>query len=504
MPRFSRRDLLKLAAIVPPAVTLTRMVSDRNLSLSNQNTAQPNVIIVLFDAMTARNLSVYGYERETTPNFKRFAKRSTVYHSHNSAGNFTVPGTSSLLTGLYPWTHRGLNLGGSIARDIVHRNIFNLIGKDYQRIAFAQNIWADYILSQFQGDIDLTLPPTMFGISDHILGDKFRDTNLAYRALDDFLFYSSTPGSTAFYPIEKALHSIAVAQNESPDYPKGLPKDATHPILYRLDDLFSGLSSFVNRLSPPFLTYFHLFSPHYPSRPTKKFIGKFDKNKWQPVNKPVHRLSDHVSKINIRNERDGYDEYLATIDDEFGKFIDTLDASGLMKNTYLILTSDHGEMFERGETKHNTPLLYDPVVHIPLIISAPGQQERNDIYSPTNSVDVLPTLLSLVGKEIPEWCDGQLLPGLGGKDDTNRISFTVEAKQSFIFSPIKIGTIAMRKGKYKLIYYTGYEKEDSFELYDQENDQEELNDLYSSQPQLAASLRDELLTRFQEENKKRA
>jgi arylsulfatase A-like enzyme len=117
-------------------------------------------------------------------------------------------------------------------------------------------------------------------------------------------------------------------------------------------------------------------------------------------------------------------------------------------------------MFERGLHGHSTPLLYDPVVHSPLLISVPGKQSRTDIYSPTNNVDIVPTLLSLAGREIPDWCEGNLLPGLGGKEDFERSTFSMDAKENSSFAPIKKATIAMRKGKYKMIYYTGYEEKD--------------------------------------------
>lgn len=495
MPNLNRRDFLKLAALFPPAVMLSNIFSTQSPSNSGSNATLPNVIIVLFDAMTARNLSVYGYHRKTTPNFERFAERATVYHSHNSAGNFTIPGVASLLTGLYPWTHRALNDGGLVKRDSINRNLFKLLGKEYQRIGFGQNIWADLILSQFREDIDLSLPPSMFGVTDHILGDKFKDTNLAYRALDDFLFKGNAPGSTIFNPLEKVLFSRVIAQKSSSDYPKGLPGDVNYPINYRLDDLFTGLSTFVKQLNSPYFAYFHLFSPHAPYRPSKEFSGKFNDN-WRPMNKPVHRFSDGRSNSILNDARRTYDEYIATVDHEFGHFMDALDESGIRENTYLIVTSDHGEMFERGEKNHETPLLYDPIIHIPLMISAPGQQKREDIYSSTNCIDMLPTLLYLAGREVPNGCEGALLPGLGGKDDPERATFSVEAKQNPAFAPIKTGTIAMRKGKYKMIYYTGYEAQDSFELYDLENDLEEMTDLYPTQPALAAALRDELLTKF--------
>ena len=60
-------------------------------NLSAQDPARPNIIIILFDAMAALNLSLYGYQRKTTSNFERLAQRSTVYHAHHSAANFTTP-----------------------------------------------------------------------------------------------------------------------------------------------------------------------------------------------------------------------------------------------------------------------------------------------------------------------------------------------------------------------------------------------------------------------------
>jgi len=50
------------------------------------------------------------------PHVKSFAEHALVYHNHTSAGTFTVPGTASILTGLYPWTHRALQLYGTIIR----------------------------------------------------------------------------------------------------------------------------------------------------------------------------------------------------------------------------------------------------------------------------------------------------------------------------------------------------------------------------------------------------
>jgi len=503
MAKLNRRDFLKLAALVPGTLVLSSL-APRVFSVgAKQAASQPNVIIFLFDAMSARNLSLYGYHRETTPNFKRFAERATVYHAHNSAGNFTTPGTASLFTGLYPWTHRALNMGGLISRNLLDRNLFHFFAGEYTRLAFSQNIWVNYFLNQFTPNLDSILSPAAFSTVSQVIGSGFNDP-AAYRAYDDFLFHDGNPPpSLVFGLIGRLLFRRQYFQesNSIAQYPNGMPRAGIYPIYFELEKIFDGLAVTLEKLPSPFMAYFHLWAPHAPYRPTQKFMDIFDDN-WKPEKKPEHRMSMKVAQSQLNTRRRNYDKYIANLDAEFGRLIDGLEANGLLDNSYVIVTSDHGEMLERGEDGHVTPLLYAPLTQVPLLISAPGQRSRTDIYSFTNSVDVLPTLLHLTGREVPEWCEGALLPGLGGKADPDRSTFTVEAKSNPAFAPLTMASIAMFKGTHKLIYYTGYEGEDSFELYNLESDPEELVDLYPGQPEIAGQMKSELLAKLAAENQK--
>ena len=98
----SRRDFLKLLASLPPSFYLSRLIQAHDGSM--QASGAQNVLIVVFDAWSAKNVSLLGYERETTPNLNRLANRATAYHNHYAGANWTTPGTATLLTGTYPWT----------------------------------------------------------------------------------------------------------------------------------------------------------------------------------------------------------------------------------------------------------------------------------------------------------------------------------------------------------------------------------------------------------------
>jgi arylsulfatase A-like enzyme len=513
MSKLNRRDFLKLAALALPAAVLAQPVG--RLLSGGPDSSAPNIIVLVFDSMTARNLSLYGYPRKTSPNFEKFAERATVYHNYNSAGNFTVPGTASLLTGMYPWSHRAINHAGIVSRELADRNIFNLLGDDYHRMGFAQTGWASFLLDQFRHDIDSLLSPDSFSLLSHFYGDKFPDRLMASRALDDFIFKmerspSSTmlgikmgkaPSSLVFGSLDRSILYGQVSQIPAKDYPGGLPWSGAYSVYFKLDEVLAGLYQYLAEQKSPFFSYVHLFPPHSPYSPTREFYGKFATDKWMPPRKLQSKLASGYDERRVYLARATYDEYVATVDFEFGKFIQSLDSAGILDNTYLFITSDHGEMFERGEKGHVTPLLYDPVIHSPLLVSVPGQRTHKDIYSPVNSVDIVPTLLHLAGKPIPSWCEGQVLPGLGGEEDRERSTFTLEAKLNPAFSPLTVLTVAMRKDSHKLIYFKGYGLPDWFELYDQQNDPEELNDLFQSEKTLAAQLKDEILERLDEAGK---
>lgn len=513
MTRISRRDFLKTSAAVVASATFAG--ASRFLSPPGfQNTGKPNLLIFVFDAMSARHLSLYGYERDTTPNLIKFAKRAHVYHRHYSAGNFTTTGTASMLTGLYPWTHRAINYRGMVARHSADRNLFHLIGKDYTRLAFTQNLWADILLNQFEPDIDLHLPCGSYSSFVESLvqpDDLPSDRTMAYYAFQDFLHLrvddpKAFPGSLLMASTDLARALGPNRKHISTEYPRGLPTN--YDFSYENRNVLAGIGQLVkNSISKtePYLGYFHLWSPHDPYNARKDFVGIF-KGNLELQSKTHHPLSGgNQSETALRRYRREYDEFIADLDAEFGRLIEDLERSGVLQNSYVIVTSDHGELFERGELGHASALMYAPVTQIPLLISEPGQQSRFDIHSVTSNVDLLPTVLQCTGKEIPSWVEGKVLPGFRGLEDANadRSIFPLMAKDNAAFRPLTHASFVMIKGEYELIYYTGYPRHaDQFELYHLEEDPHELQNLFSKDITTAARMKDELLEAVSSANRR--
>ena len=495
MSRLSRRDFLKLAGIGAGA-TVTANSALGAFPLAGSQAVLPNVLIIVFDAMSGRNLSLYGYHRKTTPSFQRFADRAVVYHAHSSAGNFTSPGTASLLTGMLPWTHRAINISGRIARELQDRNIFHCFGGDYHRFAYSQNLGAVHLFSQFQRDIDTVLPPQAFSRVDQIVGSRLGGGVAAYQAFDDFLFRDGTPPASLVFGLASRVQlRRRVARTQTDDYPRGLPQARTFPLFFSLADVFDGLHQTIASLPRPYVAYFHLWAPHAPYRASQAFDGQFADG-WRPKRKPDHRMGDHVPFYRLADKRQNYDEYIADVDAEFGALVDALEREHLLDQTFVVVTSDHGEFLERGVDGHITPLLYEPVTNIPLLISTPGQRQRVDVLSPTSSIDVLPTLLHAAARDVPAWMNASYLPGIDGVSAGERTAFVVEAKENASFSSLEKSTVAMRRGDWKLIYYTGHEPDDFYELYNLADDPEELEDVFPGRPTILKSMQEELLDAF--------
>jgi arylsulfatase A-like enzyme len=502
MTRINRRDFLKTSAAL---LTGTAFASAARIlsSAHTQDLSKPNILILVFDAMSARHLSLYGYERETTPNLKKFAERASVYHRHYSGGNFTTTGTASMLTGLNPWTHRAINYRGMIDRHLTDRNLFKLIGEDYTRFAFTQNLWADILLSQFEADLDIHLKADSFSQYIHSAvqpDDLPSDRRMAYYAFQDFFNLrvddpTSFPGSLLIASGDLVRALAPNRKHISSEYPRGLPTNYDYS--YENASVLNGIGRLVKNTlvrSEPYLAYFHLWSPHDPYNARKDFVGMFA-DALQLQSKPRHPFSgsDHAEE-DLQKHRREYDEFITDLDAEFGRLLADLEQSGSLRNSYVIVTSDHGELFERSELGHASALMYAPLTHIPLLISAPGQTTRTDVHSLTSNIDLLPTILQIADKEIPQWVEGNVLPGFGGTQDANRSIFPLMGKDNAAFQPLTHATFVMLKGGYELLFYTGYRNhDDQFELYHLEQDPHELQDLFSKDITTASQMKDELL-----------
>jgi arylsulfatase A-like enzyme len=502
---LSRRDFLKITGAAAAGVLMPE-----HLLASTPKNNRPNIIIVLCDSLSALNMSLHGYRRQTTPNLEKFAQRSTVYNNHYSGGNFTTTGTASMLTGMWAWKHRAINFGGLVQAQYANINPYSLLSEEYHKLAFSQNIWPYRLLGQYHGEINRFLSPSSYSLLNPGAADEFfhNDPVISALAVNEYMLSAqgvSPAGSSFLGSLYKSYFLSKIKNMSNVRYPNGLPEvemSDGYIIPYRNEFLFDGIYSEVKDLdlrSSPFFSYFHLYSPHSPYRPRFDYQKLF-KDGYKPTPKPKHHFSENLPEDIMLTQRTLYDRQVAQLDDEFGRLVSRLDENGILDRSYLIFTSDHGELFERGYVGHGNELMYESVLRIPLMIHAPGQSERKDVTSRTSNVDLLPTILSIAGEDLQSSLDGRVLPGFGGTADLDRPIFSILAKENSAFAKMTKAVISMHKGVYKLIAYLKYDIEDAFELYDLENDPEELTNLAMENSKIFISMKDELFAHLASAN----
>lgn len=492
-PQINRRDFLKAAGVFPLGLGLSPLLHRAKPTRPTAGNGS-NVLVVVFDAFSGFHVPFLGYGRETTPNINKLLERAIVYHNHHAGGNFTTPGTATLLTGTLPWTHRAFQLNGTVAESYAHRTLFNAFSGHY-RIAYSHNPLVNTLFRQFEEDIDEYVPQTrLFLTADplvhSLLGhdEDIADVGWTRAIKKEEDGYSYSLFLSELY--KKYIHAkvAGVAQR----YPRGIPS-IRGDNFFLLEDAIDWLETEITRLPEPFAGYVHFMPPHAPCTTHRDFYHAFAGDGFTVPQKPMNPFSGDSTEAELDRQRTAYDEYILYLDREFKRLFDYLDAAGELKNTWVVFTSDHGELFERGTRGHISQMLYQPVVRVPLLIFDPGRTERLDVHAPTSAIDVLPTLLHLTEEPQAEWTEGTILPPFSGQEpDSEREIFALHAKENDPEKALLHATALLVRGRYKLMYFFGYPElglgVERVELYDLQNDPDELHDIYSEQTAIGNEL----------------
>ncbi len=491
--KLDRREFIKLASFLPLSVyaaSPSRLSQDANAK---------NVFIILFDTLSALNISLYGYQRKTMPNLARFAERANVYHNHFSSGNFTTPGTASLFTGVYPWTHRAIRYDERVIPEFNDKNIFALFDQ-YYRLAYSHNPLVNTFFSQFSDSLELHKRRQDLYLGGNIGPQVFaNDYDIASLSWGQVIKQQTDHATNSLFLSELyARYQDNSIEAEAAGFPRGVP-NIEGDNYFVIEDAIDWVQQTLTSLPKPYLYYFHLLPPHVPYNTRQEFVDAFaDGLYWK--RKPNHLFTAYHTPRFTHQRRQEYDEFILYVDAEFGRLVDWMEANHVFDDTWVVFTSDHGEMFERGILLHEKPVLFQPVIRVPLLISAPGQTSRQDVYAPTSVVDLLPTLLHMNGMATPSWLEGQLLPPYR-QPEVGRDIYALEARKNVSSQPLTRATAMIVRWPYKLVHYWGHPELDGqqlYELYDLENDPEELENLYAPGDPLSQQLAEALQQQIDE------
>ncbi len=413
---------------------------------------QPNIILVTFDALTARDMSAYGYHKETTPFISEWAKTASLFQKTEAESNHTTATTASLMTGKRLWTHQTYHVDGSRPIRNSSESLPSLLkNSGYFNMAFIQNTNASVGLFGMAGNFDIAPLPTeferpasLYEFTNKLLFQTFGNKIKLHDWLikKDFILY-------------KPLMTI------SRDYSK-----TTVPP----EDVFKRFLSALDTKQPEtFFAWLHILPPHDPYLAPAPYMGMFDpshKFRTQKTQTEFFLKKGALKKQpDIETVRSRYDEFIRYCDEQFKDFIAELSSRHKLENTVIILSADHGEGFDPNDFGHFNEHLFEHVTHIPLIIKEPGQNKGRIIKDVTEQIDIPATIIDLANIQAPSWMEGRsLMPLTRGKALPQIPHFSMALHSNRTRQEITKGTIAVWEGGYKLIYYFKDEKSLLFNL----------------------------------------
>jgi arylsulfatase A-like enzyme len=349
----------------------------------------PNVVLITMDTVRADHLSVYGYERETTPQLSRFAKDATVYDHAMAAGDFTLPSHASIFTSLYPGWHGAHPSHPNFPAGRPLQPGATTLAKVLQSSGY----WTGGIIAN-----SAFLQPGT-GLNQ---GFNMWETGTPVLLADD---------ERVFYLRQSARRLLHASVNTA----------VFDALFFRASDINSRAGAVLEKVQGrgPFFLFLNYMDAHYPYLPPEpydRFGGK------RPGVRPVAEYNELKNSVNAgrrhagKDEQDSlianYDGGIAYMDSEIGRLMDRLRAMNLYDDALIIVTSDHGEAFgEHDLVGHTATSLFQDGSRIPLLVKLPGQREGKHSAALASQVDLMPTVLEIAKRPLPRACRaGRFLP----------------------------------------------------------------------------------------------
>lgn len=404
--------------------------------LSKENYAQqssgkkPNFIFVCADQHSSLYTGFGGHKFIKTPNMDKIAKRGVVFSSAYCGSPLCVPGRSSLITGMYP----------SDVNSFCNSTVYD--GSHPTWTKRLQN--SDYYC---------------WSTGKHDLNPN---VDMGFVEKDVTHEHSIKPDITSLF---RRPVGYRIKERESID---GEVREKNHHDEEIANNAISFIKNDSKKLDKPWAAFVGLLEPHPAWSGKKKYFDYYlskvevpkltvDELEQLPlpyqVMRNFKRISTPIPEEKIKRAMAAYFSMISELDEYVGEIYDALKESDQLDNTYFIYTSDHGESLgSHGMWLKNN--LYEGVASVPLIISGPNLPAEKRIDEPVGHVDLAATIIELAGLLIPSNLRGKsLMPLVQGKlNEGPQFAYSESLSEG---NPT--GSFMIRKGDWKLIYFSYYD-----------------------------------------------
>mgnify|MGYP000223350481 CR=1 FL=1 len=438
----------------------------------SKHTSSPNIVVIKTDQQRTDTIAAQGNDHMITPNLDRLSNESVNFTNAFCCGATCISSRAAFYTGLYPhnsecysfdkWSH--------------HRSwLHEIRDAGYQTAAI--------------GKVHHNPKDAMMAYDERVYVENFPEMKGGH---DDYANYLKAEGQENYCKVltQDGKWWEKCASNVFPLEEKYHPDNYVGRMAKRWIDDYEGDS--------PFYLHIGFQGPHDPFAPSSRFLEMYEdreipshhidekgldyrptyyrkrkaKGGWESrereareghnrwIKPPAHGasgldLSDKTEE-DIRRMRRHYYAQMTQIDEQIGEILASLEEKGLLENTIILFTSDHGENLGDHGLAYKW-VMTEQVVNIPMLVRLAGAQRGgtmdNNLFT---HMDVGPTLLDALGLDIPQALDGQSNWQRLVNGDSSEAPERVYCEDNHL--------TMVRSMNRKLIMYTGEDDEEYFNL----------------------------------------
>jgi arylsulfatase len=446
---------------------------------------KPNILLITADQLRRDPLGAYGNKKVRTPNIDRLSDEGIRFDNHFIQNPLCMPSRWSIFTGRYPKNH-GIRDNG-----VLFGNNEDTLARVFKANAYNTAAIGKMHLTprlMCKEEEDENWPDDDFGFDHKCLTDDAKTGEyLKYlKKVDkDTYKYVMDQG------ISKVKEDLSSKVQRSFDTAPQLKENSIPYELHQSSWIADNTIEYLNqKKESPFFLWCSFVDPHHPFDPPHPYDSVYD---IKDIDLPVRRKNEFEDKPYFFKEMytgysPGNEKYdlstitdrgwktliskywgmVSLIDHNIGRIVGKLEDTGLLENTIIIFTSDHGELLGDHGLLFKGPFHYDGLIRVPMIIR-PGksldiEKEQKEITGFTGHIDLMPTLLDIAGIQIPRGVQGvSFIDSING----NKNEFRDYALVDHDTGDWRLNVKTIRTRDFRMTYYAG---KDFGELYDLDKD----------------------------------
>jgi arylsulfatase len=420
-----------------------------------------NIVLILTDQQRGDCIGLDGHPAVQTPNLDWLGRSGSLFQRAYSECPSCIPARRVLMSGQAPDVNGMVGMQGGIPFEPPHTLAGELSNAGYQ--------------TEMIGKLHLHPQRKRFGFDHMQLADGTRGEQ-------DYLHWLRAKGWSA---VSDPGMAHGLSSNGWVGRPHHLPEELMHSTWCVNQAL-----EFLERRDPtaPFFLNVSFIDPHPPLAPPQLYYDRYINRDlpepvigdWAEPMEPERGFSPNAQHMRLDPEqmrctRAAYYGMINFVDDQIGRLIQTLGDKGLLRDTFFLFTSDHGEMLGDHNMFRKT-YAYEGSARVPFIAKAPdslGMPSNVVNTAPVGWQDIMPTLLDAAGLDVPDSVTGRsVLPHMRGETDVVWRD-VLHGEDSGTYGP-DYAMHYLTDGAWKYVWYSQSGREHLFDL---ENDPNELRDL---------------------------